>query len=190
MKLQIPYFLMIFFILGSCTQYEKDDTTALPQRNLNVQKGKIIKTEIYDSIILNAKQAGITVYKWKSTNINIYAMMGNPDSPLVIARGTGTFTVIFNNGQDSSKVIVYPRPICYIPNSFTPDRNHVWRIFFDGMSAIDVMVFSRDNDFQSKGWDGTYDGKLCPVGYYYYVVKYTSAIGKEYTITGYLHLLR
>jgi gliding motility-associated-like protein len=194
MKLRIPYFLMILLIVVSCTQYEKDDTSDLPPGYLKVPMGKTIKTELWKTI-LDARQPGVTVYKWKTNSM--ISPASNPDSPRIVPSDTGKYTVIYNNGQDSSKVIVCPRPICYIPNSFTTDRNHVWRIFFDGMSAIDVMVFSRDNvklfettDFQSKGWDGTYDEKLCPVGYYYYVVKYTSVVGKEYTITGYLHLLR
>ena len=146
------------------------------------------------------KNQYVSVYKWKTNSM--ISPASNPDSPQVVPYDTGKYTVIFNNGQDSSKVIVYPRPICFIPNSFTPNNlgpnmNEFWMIDFEGMSAIDVMVFSRDNvklfettDFQSKGWDGTYDGKLCPVGYYYYYVKYTSLIGKEYNITGYLQLLR
>ena len=190
---------MILLIVVSCTQYEKDDTTELPPGYLKVPMGKTIKTELWKTI-LDARQPGVTVYKWKTNSM--ISPASNPDSPQIVPSDTGKYTVIYNNGQDSSKVIVYPRPLCYIPNSFTPnkigpDRSEVWKIVIEGVSAIDVMVFSRDNiklyeatDLQTLGWDGTYDGKLCPVGYYYYVVKYTSVVGKEYTITGYLHLLR
>lgn len=198
MKLQITYFLMILLILCSCSKYEKDDSTALPPGYLKVPMGTIIKTELWNTI-LDARQAGITSYKWKTTCG--FSPGTNPDSPLINVYDTGTYTVIFNNGEDSSKVIVYPRPLCYIPNSFSPNRegpsgNDKWIIRFEGISTLNLKVFSTDNiklyescNLETLGWDGTYNRKLCPVGYYYYYLKYTSAIGKEYIKTGYFQLL-
>ena len=188
MKLRVIYFLIAMLIVASCSQYEKDDTPDLPQGYLKVPIRKTIKTE---SRFLDARQTGITVYKWKTNSLPI----SNPDSPQVVAGDTGTYTVIYNNGQDSSKVIVYPFPICFIPNSFCPNgRNNLWKIIFNGVSAINVKVFSQDNIklFEtaniSQGWDGKYNGKPCSVGYYYFYLKYTSAIGKEYNKTGYFQL--
>lgn len=205
MKLRISYFLIILLIAGSCSNYEKDDTTALPQRYLKVPKGKIIKTEIYDTISLDARQAGTIVYKWESTNTYPYAKISNPDSSLVVVRDTGTYTIIFNIGQDSSKIIVYSVPKCFVPNSFTPDNtgpveNNVWTPVVMNIISYNLKIFSQDNLklFESSnfnqmgwqiGWNGMYNGKLCPVGYYYYYLKYTSFIGNEYIKTGYFQLL-
>jgi gliding motility-associated-like protein len=198
MRIRIAYFTIILFIAGSCTQYEKDDTTPIPPAYIKIPMGITIKTELWNTIF-DARQPGITRYKWKTNGM--FPPSSNPDSPQVVAYDTGVYTVVFNDGQDSSKVIVVPQPRCFIPNSFTPDNtgpvsNNGWRPVLNCITTFNLKVFSKknlllfeSNDVNTDGWDGKFNGKLCAGGYYYYYLKYTSYIGREYIKTGYFQLL-
>lgn len=94
----------------------------------------------------------------------------------------------------------------YIPNAFSPNkdqRNDVFTVFADpGAGTILLMrIFDRwgelvyeganfnPNDL-SKGWDGTFRGKLANQGIYVYVVEMQYRNGKSKVFKGDLHLLR
>ena len=74
------------------------------------------------------------------------------------------------------------RPYCKevaIPNMFSPNgdgANDVWEISGLEEKNATVTVFDRNGQavFQSQGynipWDGSYNGRLVPVGAYYYLI--------------------
>jgi gliding motility-associated-like protein len=72
-------------------------------------------------------------------------------------------------------------PEVKVPSGFTPNgdgHNDTWILDFASLfPGIEVQVFSRWGEplFRSVGyavpWDGKYDGKIVPMGTYYYVVE-------------------
>jgi len=96
-----------------------------------------------------------------------------------------------------------PLELIYIPNSFTPDGdevNQVWQpIFTEGFDPQDFNMFVvnrwgevvwESND-ASAYWDGTYNGKICPDGVYFYKVTFGNLDndGKK-TLVGHLTIIR
>lgn len=90
-------------------------------------------------------------------------------------------------------------PVVWIPNGFTVNGdglNDNFRITTGSLKSVEISVFNRwgellfrTND-ASKPWDGTYQGKLCPLDVYMYMVKFTGFDDKLYTQSGTLHLIR
>lgn len=67
--------------------------------------------------------------------------------------------------------------IFYAPNAFTPngdEHNQTWKFYTDGIDIYNfhVQMFNRWGEMiwesrdPEQGWDGTYDGKICPEGNY------------------------
>jgi gliding motility-associated-like protein len=93
--------------------------------------------------------------------------------------------------------------VYYIPNAFTPDGDEFNNVFlpvftsgFDPYNYL-LTIYNRwgemiyESNNHQIGWDGDYNGKLCPTGIYSYVITYKS-IGTDFkkTITGHVELLR
>jgi gliding motility-associated-like protein len=93
--------------------------------------------------------------------------------------------------------------IFYIPNTFTPDgdehNNLFTPIFTTGFDPANFQmdIYNRWGEliFQSfnveKGWDGFYQGRLCPVGSYTWKITYKNPDIDEYkVISGHVNLLK
>jgi len=91
----------------------------------------------------------------------------------------------------------------YIPNTFTPDgdeHNNLFNpIFTAGFDPANFQmdIYNRWGEliFQSfnaeKGWDGFYQGRLCPIGSYSWKITYKNPDIDEYkVITGHVNLLK
>lgn len=103
----------------------------------------------------------------------------------------------------SMKLRVKEELIFYIPNTFTPDNdmhNQIFRpVLNAGYDRYDFnfyiynrwgeMVFESHDD--SIGWDGTYNGKLCPDGVYIWKMDVGARINEDRKqFSGHLNLLR
>jgi len=101
----------------------------------------------------------------------------------VSANGTGT----------------YPNPDIFIPNAFTPNgdgKNDVLKVYGNYIKTLDMKVYNQwgeliyqTNDV-NKGWDGTSNGKMQPVGVYMYVVQLTEQNGNSSIKKGSVNLIR
>lgn len=116
-----------------------------------------------------------------------------------------TLIVIDENGCPDTTVRVVnviSDIIFYAPNTFTPDGdefNQTWNIVLEGVDqyAVDLFIFNRwgemiwESHDASVGWDGTYNGKVVPVGTYTWTLAvkeiYTD---KKYQFNGHIVLLR
>lgn len=89
----------------------------------------------------------------------------------------------------------------YVPTTFTPDgagvaRNNTYHVDSQFPGVIETNIMSRNGDivFQSKdrtkGWDGTFNGKICPTGQYYCKIKLTTPQGAVYSYNEVIYLLR
>ncbi|RYE23014.1 MAG: gliding motility-associated C-terminal domain-containing protein, partial [Sphingobacteriales bacterium] len=86
----------------------------------------------------------------------------------------------------------------FIPNAFTPngDGNNDIVLVYGSVSSINFYVYDqwgelifRSNN-QAKGWDGTYKGKLMPVGVYVYYMDAVTNDGQKVNKKGTITLLK
>ena len=77
----------------------------------------------------------------------------------------------------------------WVPNAFTPEENdnNLFKIFCNDIVTAEVSIYTRQGlhvctfDGMSSGWDGTYNGHLCPQGAYLYIITYTTKSCPQYT---------
>ena len=90
-------------------------------------------------------------------------------------------------------------PLVYIPNIFSPNgdgQNDILYIRGQGIDAVHIMIYNRwgEKVFESsdigKGWDGTFKGKKCPAGVYFYVGDITFKNGEKLVRKGDVSLVR
>ena len=151
------------------------------------------------SIALNATAGGgnSLQYTWSpAAGLSNTTIPGPTASP---AKDTYyTLEVVNEEGcsnKDEVLVKVLQTPV--IPNVFSPNNdgiNDTWQItYLNSYPDCVVNIFNRYGQavFHSAGyktaWDGTYNGKLLPVGTYYYVID-TRRITR--VLTGSVTLLR
>jgi gliding motility-associated-like protein len=120
---------------------------------------------------------------------------------------TGTFTIkeFVQNAEgcsDSSlaQVTIGEEYNLYIPNAFTPNGdglNDVFRPTFKGGGTFSMRIFNRNGeeifytDDPVNGWDGRYNGELCPEGNYVYKIEFSDGAnpGKK-IFSGLVYLLK
>jgi len=100
------------------------------------------------------------------------------------------------------ELIVFPEVIIYAPNTFTPDgdeHNQNWRVHMEGVDKADfeLLVFNRwgemvwESHDMTIGWDGTYNGKILPVGTYTWIIRTKDLLNDNiYTYNGSVNILR
>lgn len=69
-----------------------------------------------------------------------------------------------------------------IPNCFTPNGdgyNERFNIVSGNLSSFSMLIFNRwgqllfETEDINKGWDGKVNGRLCPIGTYFYLIKFS-----------------
>ena len=109
-----------------------------------------------------------------------------------------------SNTQSTTVTIAQcPETLIYIPNSFTPDGdevNNVWQpIFTSGFDSLDIDLFIMnrwgevvwESHDVAEAWDGTYNGRLCQDGVYFYMVTYGDiSTDKKTILQGHITLIR
>jgi gliding motility-associated-like protein len=96
-----------------------------------------------------------------------------------------------------------PETLIWIPNTFTPDGdeiNNTWQpVFTSGYDPYDFNLFVMnrwgevvwESNDAAAGWDGTYRGRMCLDGVYFYKVVYGDpASDKKLIIQGHITLIR
>ncbi|WP_198315740.1 Ig-like domain-containing protein [Chitinophaga tropicalis] len=87
----------------------------------------------------------------------------------------------------------------YIPSGFTPNGdglNDMFQVYGAVVREVHLMVFSQwgqkifESNSQSRGWDGSYQGKAQPSGVYIYICKLKLADGTSVERKGTINLLR
>ncbi|MFA7082544.1 MAG: gliding motility-associated C-terminal domain-containing protein [Bacteroidales bacterium] len=164
-------------------------------------------TEIYDGqpITLFCTDIEGISYQWSPPTY-----VSRPNQPTTIAIPLTSITYqIFatdNNGcnfTDSIRIKVEiincGEPNIFIPNIFTPNsdgKNDEIRVTGEHIEQIEFLIFDRWGElvFSSKNpneaWDGTFRGKDCQAGVYYYRFKVQCGKGREYIKSGDITLIR
>ncbi len=147
--------------------------TLLPNLPVNIGEDSLFCFFNYDSLRLDATTEDAISYLWSpygETTANI------------TVKSEAYYNVIATkeNGckrQSGFEVIEQCPPTFFIPNAFTPDDDGINDFYFipvtnDISSSLRVfdrfgtLLFRSEDPF--KGWDGTFNGKKCPVGVYVY----------------------
>jgi len=100
------------------------------------------------------------------------------------------------------ELIVFPEVLIYAPNTFTPDGdefNQGWRVFMEGVDiyGFELLIYNRwgeviweSHDIEVP-WDGTYNGKIMPVGTYQWVIRATDLLNDaKYVYDGHVNILK
>ncbi|MBL3657489.1 T9SS type B sorting domain-containing protein [Fulvivirga sediminis] len=112
----------------------------------------------------------------------------------VIARPNDSF----ENSISNPVTLIKPNNI-YFPNAFTPDQNgnnDTFRIHGKYITSFSLMIYNRwgelifATDNMEESWDGTYNGKILPLGTYALVAEMTDMAGRNIKKTGTIMLLR
>ncbi|MFH0865713.1 MAG: gliding motility-associated C-terminal domain-containing protein [Bacteroidota bacterium] len=199
MKYSAIIILLSIFFITSCT--EKDEIYPRPNETIFITVDHDTAISLYDNqtYILNAETGdSSSTYSW---NCN-YSFILN--TPQITVNYPGEFEVdIITNmvTQQFSITFFYSESPMYYPNSFSPNgdgMNDYWsphgvNIDIDGFllkiyDKNNHMLYKADEFF--KSWDGTVEEEPCPVGYYYYVVKYKALNGEKHKDTGMIQLIQ
>ncbi len=149
--------------------------------------------------------SGGVQYLWSVTNGN--ATINNPNAamPQAILNSNAMFAVEIKDiagciGFDTVFVQIYDDARYYVPNAFTPNGdglNDIFRAVPSGISRTEwFRIFNRYGEliFETnqwlKGWDGTFKGKLQPMGTYIWVIKGSNNKGMPVEMKGTVNLIQ
>lgn len=156
---------------------------------------------IGDTVYLTA--SGGAEYQW-STAPNIYTSAnGVPAVQLVTPQSfTVTVTSAYSCVDSATFTVSNIEPCCQFsyPNAFTPNndgKNDVFRpVIYGHTQSYQFSVYDRwgeriFNTFsQYEPWDGTFGGKPCMIGTYFYTVNAQCLSGKQEQHKGDVTLIR
>ena len=166
-------YTLILTNAGGCTDIAEIDIAAYEP---------LVAPQIPDTVICVAAQEvvrleappGYAAYYWNDSAVSgRYLDVTTP--------GTYSLQVEDDNGCRVSTTVEV-RPYCEaltVPNMFSPNgdgQNDTWEVSGLEERAASVTVFDRTGQavFQSQGydipWDGSHNGRLVPVGAYYYSI--------------------
>ena len=147
---------------------------------------------------------GAQIYSWTPSTYMDNPMVYNPNA---VFPDIGQFTYALQGitengcfGYDTIRITVADGPYLNIPNAFSPNgdgNNDIFRILAAGFKKLNYYkIYNRwgqqvyySNNFR-KGWDGTYKGKDCEVGTYFWIISAMDIENKEKTIKGDVSLIR
>lgn len=105
-----------------------------------------------------------------------------------------------NIEESYSNIVCVPTPFnIFVPGAFTPNGDGLNdRMEVNGTYIMDyhIVIFNcwgekiYESDNIMEGWDGTFQGSLCPVGYYYYRIIAKGTAGQGKNVEGMVMLLR
>jgi gliding motility-associated-like protein len=101
----------------------------------------------------------------------------------------------------STRVCIAQQPVVHIPNSFspatTPGLNDVFRPVGLYIQSYTMQVYNRwgqkvysESKSEDKGWDGTHQGEIVPMGIYTYRIVVTGEDGSRKAYQGTLTVIR
>lgn len=152
------------------------------------------------------KSSNASFYSWDFGDNSTFSTLIHPKHEFT---NIGKFNVwLFATDSLGCKDSIYKTititdlPFLKVPNVFTPDANSINDSFgvVYNASAFEVLtyrIYNRWGGFiyettfpNGKWWDGTFEGKPCPDGVYFYILYAKSFSGKEFDLSGTVTLLR
>jgi gliding motility-associated-like protein len=147
---------------------------------------------------------GAQSYAWSPSTF-----MDNPNvyNPNAMFPEMGVFTYVLQGitsngciGKDTINITIADGPYITMPNAFSPNSdgdNDIFRILAAGFKKLNYFkIYDRWGEevfftnYFRRGWDGTYKGRDCEVGTYFWIISAIDIDNKEKTIKGDVTLLR
>ena len=164
---------------NGCVSQKEQAITVYPQPVVSAGADKAI-LEGGSTVLTASASGGNLVYQWSPAtglnNATILQPVASPTADITYR----LMTTSANGCTASDEVVVKVLKSPVIPNAFSPNGDGVhdrWVIeFLESYPNATVEVFNRYGQkvFESKGyakpWDGTVNGKVLPIGTYYYLV--------------------
>jgi gliding motility-associated-like protein len=188
------------FSTTSCDDYDTVFIGQYPSPNVDAYSSENVIHCRGNGIRLNV--TGASSYEWSPAE---YCDNKTSTSPTVSPTKTTIFTVkgTNNNGctaTDTITVIYDGKTMVYVPNAFTPNNDQT----NDRIGIIDhcnfiiysFYIFNRwgQNVFSgydiNSRWDGTFKGKECEMGTYFYQIRGKSLDEQEVMFSGDFTLIR
>jgi gliding motility-associated-like protein len=130
----------------------------------------------YETLELDAGP-GYVSYLWRDGTTGQYYQVTNQAYYWVtvsdgICEASDTILITYNDCEAN----------LVIPNCFTPNGdgyNERFNVESGNLSRFSMLIFNRwgqllfETEDINKGWDGKVNGRICPVGTYYYLINYT-----------------
>lgn len=163
-----------------------------------IEIGANIETEWGTQVQLNPTTNGVA-YWWTPTE---GLSCGTCLNPIVKAQETSTYILTVQGGNgcyNSDTITIYFDGAIYLPNSFTPDgngKNDVFYAYGKDIVQLKFYIFDRwgeqifFTDDITKGWDGTFKGKLLPNDMYVWKVWYEDVLENRGTLFGKVTLVK
>lgn len=145
-------------------------------------------------------------YSWDFGEIGANSTIANPS---YLYANIGTYDVWLKAIDSlgcmdsvSQKVILTLDPYLFVPNVFTPGNdglNDVYAVVYNpiAFAYLEYDIYNRwgQHLFYTKmpggnWWDGTFEGKPCADGEYFYIIRARALVGKYYDIHGTVNILR
>jgi gliding motility-associated-like protein len=161
------------FTFGGCTNASVNKIISIaPNPLVNLGNDTIICQG--SILILNAGNSG-SKYEWNT---------GESSQTITIEK-PGTFSVNVSKGLCSANDDIFIDNCgseLWFPNVFTPNKdglNDRFRpVSLRVIGSFQILIFNRwgqqlyESNDPYTGWDGTYNGNMCPDGVYYYIAEY------------------
>lgn len=165
-----------------------------------IQNDKDVETQTFSEY---RDKSYISMYRnntWEQFNT-----FATPQTPGTITSSAAIYSALMhfrkisvtNNSSYITKRVLPTKAKYQLTNAFSPNGdgiNDKWNLpFLDHFSDCRVQIFNRHGQivFTSVGynnpWDGTINGKVAPVGTYYYIIDLRNG---ERPLTGYVVVLR
>jgi gliding motility-associated-like protein len=183
-----------------------------PPSNLSILVFPIplVTLDPFDTACYNAAQFQLTGGKPAGGDFLVNGAVQTTFAPLTAGEGSHSVLYRFSDihgcqSSDSTQIIVKKGQECeiviWVPTGFSPNGdglNDSFKAFSRNIQEFSMNIYDRSGELvftstqPDTGWDGTYKGKLCPVGNYIYMIVYqiSPAVQKNKTLTGDLVLVR
>jgi len=172
--------------LGTCDSTFSETVLVYPAVNAAFTANPLVSfNDSSAPVIFTNLSTNSTVWNWYFGD----TYSSNLQSPSHIYKTPGTYSVTLvasnqfgciDSFTRDNYITIYPLPVVFIPNAFTPGQgnaNSILKAYSSGAVYFDWIIFDRVGEkvYQSNdvdgGWDGTYLGKPAPMGVYSYYLK-------------------
>lgn len=160
----------------TCSVTKTVDLLVYPNPHINLNNSDTLCSD--QEVLLNAG-LGFASYLWQDGSTQ----------PQLMATSEGVYkvTVTDNNGCQASDSVLLKQCelLIWMPNVFSPNGDGVNDVFVpvynpDVPISFQMFIFNKwgeqvfSSDDVSKGWDGTYKGKLCEQDVYTWTIKFSA----------------
>ena len=138
-----------------------------------------------ETYFANTKHSQVNVYEEKSYHIKLVVTdsLGCMDSTTKLVEGKSNAKIFIPNvftpnGDNANDVF----SISFVPGLYLNFEGSIWNRWGQQITTFDAL--------KGNWWDGTFEGKFCPDGVYFYIINTTNINNESKTYWGTLTLIR